>query len=199
MRTTLPLLALSASLLAAPAFAQNAKPKSGTYNFDPEHSTVAFKYTHNNLSESHGLVRELAGTIVLDAENPANSTVEASFPIANLITVAPALDEHVRSADFFNSPDGSAEVTFKSTKVELDDDGDEAKVSGDLTMNGVTKPVVLDVDFNGAGENPMTKAATIGFNAETDVMRSEFGLDEFIPMVSDEVEIKISVEAGLAQ
>ncbi|MBC9246233.1 polyisoprenoid-binding protein [Paracoccus sp. 11-3] len=174
-------------------------PASGTYTFDPEHSAISFEYDHNNrLSESYGIIRGVEGTIVLDTENPANSTVEASFPMSNIVTTAPALDEHIRGKDFFNSPDGSSPITFKSTKVDPEGD-DEAKVTGDLTINGVTKEVVLDVDFNNYAENPMTKAMTAGFNAETTIKRSDFNLDAFVPMVEDEVEINISVEAAVAQ
>lgn len=189
----------AAVLFAVPVFAQDAMPASGTYTFDPEHSAISFDYDHNNrLSDSYGMVRGIEGTIVLDAENPANSTVEASFPMSNIITIAPALDEHIRGEDFFNSSDGSSPISFKSTKVVPEGDN-EAKVTGDLTINGVTKEAVLDVDFNNYAENPMTKAMTAGFNAETTIKRSDFDLGAFVPMVEDEVEINISVEAAAAQ
>ena len=73
----------------------------------------------------------------------------------------------------------------------LDDDGDEAKVTGNLTLNGVSKPVTLDVDFHGAGTNPYNKKATIGFEAEGKIRRSDFGIAYGIPAVSDEVELEI--------
>ena len=91
--------------------------------------------------------------------------------------------------DFFGV--APADAKFVSTRVVLDDDGDEAKVTGNLTLNGVTKSVTLDVDFHGAGANPFNKKATIGFEAETKIRRSDFGITYGIPMVSDEVELKI--------
>src|SRR3546814_4382880 len=87
----------------------------------------------------------------------------------------------------FRSP-----ARFVSTAVVVDDDGDEAKVTGNLTLNGVTRPVTLDVDFTGAGPAPMTNAETIGFEAETTIRRSDFGLGFGVPLVSDEVELEIT-------
>ena len=80
--------------------------------------------------------------------------------------------------------------------MELDDDGDEARVTGDLTLNGVTKEVVLDVELNKAGNHPMGNVPTVGFSAETKLNRSDFNLGAFAPAISDEVEIEISVEAS---
>lgn len=187
------------AVFASMAMADNAKPESGTYNFDPNHSSIAFTYDHLGFSESHGLVRGVTGTIVLDAADPAKSTVEASFPLSSIVTVAPALDEHLRTADLFNSADGSAVISFKSTKVDLDEDGDEAKITGELTMNGVTKEVVLDTELLKAGTHPMTNKSAVGFDAETKIKRSDFNLGFATPAVSDELKIEISVEAEKAQ
>ena len=84
-----------------------------------------------------------------------------------------------------------ADAKFVSTRVVLDDEGDEATVIGNLTLNGVTKPVTLDVDFHGAGTNPYNKKPTIGFEAEGKIRRSDFGIAYGIPAVSDEVELEI--------
>lgn len=194
------LLALASAIALAgisPALAQDSVP-AGVYNFDSDHSTIAFTYDHLGFSTSHGLVRGVTGAINLDSENPANSSVEASFPLANLISVAEEMDGHLKGEDFFNSPDGSQLVTFKSTSVELEDE-DEAKITGELTINGVTREVVLDVELNQAMNHPMTGKPTVGFDAETSVKRSDFNLGAFAPAVSDEVEIDISVEAVLAE
>lgn len=193
-------LALGAMLVPvfSAAHAQDKVP-SGAYGFDPDHSAIMFEYDHMGFSTSYGLVRGVSGTIQLDADNPENSTVEASFPISHIVTVAAELDGHIRGAEMFNSPDGSQMVTFKSTKVVMDDDDwDEAKVTGDLTMNGVTKSVVLDVDLEKAGNHPMTNKPTLGFEAETEIMRSDFNLGLFAPAVADKVKIELSVEAMLA-
>lgn len=191
------LVSASAMTVFAPlAFAQDAKPESGTYAFDPDHSSIAFSYKHLGFSESHGLVRGVTGTIVLDAADPSKSTVEASFPMSDIITVAADLDEHMRGKDLFNSADGTSPVTFKSTKVVVDEDGDEAKVTGDLTINGVTKEVVLDTELHGVGTHPMSNKPAVGFDAETKIKRSDFNLGFLTPAVGDEVKIEISVEGS---
>lgn len=196
MKTTLIALT-AATLLAAPVFAQDAAPVAGTYNFDPDHSAAAFHYKHMGFSTSTGIARGLTGTITLDPADPSKSSVEASFPVSNILTVSAQLDEHLRGKDLFNSPDGSQMVTFKSTKVEPKGDN-EANVTGDLTLNGVTKEVVLEVDLNKAGQNPMSGKPAVGFDAETTIKRSDFNLGIFAPAVDDDVKIDISVEAAKA-
>lgn len=181
--------------MASVGFAQDVP--SGTYGFDPDHSAITFEYNHMGFSTSPGLIRGVVGAIVLDVENPDNSSVEASFPISQILTVAADLDKHMLGEDMFNSADGSQMVTFKSTKVQVDDDKDEAKVTGDLTLNGVTKSVVLDVDLEKAGVHPMTNKPTLGFEAETEILRSDFNLGLFAPAVSDKVKIEMAIEAGL--
>lgn len=188
------------ALIAAPAFAQDAAPQSGTYEFDPAHSEILFSYNHLGFSDSVGLIRNVAGTIVLDAENPENSTVEARFPLSNVITPDQKLDDELPGDQFFKVEDASQTmITFKSTKVELDEDGDEAKVTGDLTMNNMTAPVTLDIELKKAGTNPMTSTAAVGFTGEAEFMRSAFGLDAYVPNVSDKLDIDLNVEAMLKQ
>lgn len=181
--------------MASIGFAQDAP--TGTYGFDPDHSAITFEYNHMGFSTSPGLIRGVVGVITLDAENPDNSSVEASFPISQILTVAADLDKHMLGEDMFNSPDASQMVMFKSTKVDVDDDKDEAKVTGDLTLNGVTKSVVLDVELEKAGIHPMTNKPTLGFEAETEILRSDFNLGLFAPAVSDKVKIELFIEAGL--
>ena len=170
-------------------------PDAGTYAFDPAHSQAVFSYDHLGFSTSHGFVNGIEGTITLDPADPSKSSVEASFPLSSLRTIAADLDKHVMGADFFNVTGDAPLVTFKSTSVEATDD-DEARVTGDLTMNGITKPVVLEVEFNGAGANPMTQAPTVGFSIETELKRSDFNLGAMAPAVDDELEIDIEVEAS---
>ncbi len=188
----------SVTALAALFAATSAVAAPATYNFDPDHSQVVFEYTHIGFSTSTGIINGLTGTLVLAAENPAASTVEATIPLAGLRTVSEKLDEHLFGADFFNTDKASAVATFKSTKVEPEGDK-EAKVTGDLILNGVTKQVVLDVDLNQLAAHPMSGAEAAGFDAETEIKRSEFNLGQFAPAVSDEVEINISIEAVKAK
>ncbi|MEN9288746.1 MAG: hypothetical protein RL317_369, partial [Pseudomonadota bacterium] len=82
-------------------------------------------------------------------------------------------------------------ATFESTKVEAN--GTKAKITGNLTLLGVTKPVVLDAQFTGAGTNPMSRKATIGFHASTTLKRSDWGMTKYVPLISDDVKINISI------
>ncbi|MDT1061598.1 YceI family protein [Paracoccus sp. CPCC 101403] len=186
------LVAPVAVLTVLGASAALAEPVA--YDFDPSHSQVVFEYGHMGFSTSTGIVNGVTGKLLLDSENPANSSVEATIPLAGLRTVSPELDKHLFGADFFNTDQGEAVATFKSTKVEQDGD-DEAKVTGDFTLNGVTKPVVLEVDLNKIGAHPMTGKDAAGFDAETRIARSEFNLGKFAPAVDDEVAVMITVEA----
>ena len=161
------------------------------YDFDPSHSQVVFDYQHMGFSTSTGIINGVTGKLMLDAENPANSSVEATIPLSGLRTVSPELDKHLFGPDFFNTDQASAVATFKSTKVELTGTR-TAKVTGDLTFLGVTKPVTLDAKLTGAGVNPMSKAATVGFSATTTIKRSDFGLGYAAPAVGDEVKLKIT-------
>ena len=173
-------------------------PEAGTYSFDPAHSQIMFSYDHMGFSTSRGFVNGVEGSITLDPQDLASATVEASFPLSALRTVAPELDEHLKTDDFFGvEGEDMPVITFTSTGIELVDDGEEAQVTGDLTLNGVTRPVTLDVEFVGAGVDPITQTPTIGFSGETEIDRSDFNLGAFVPAVDDELEIEISVEAKL--
>lgn len=186
-----------AALTAFGATAALAQPVA--YDFDPSHSQVVFEYTHMGFSTSTAIINGVTGKLMLDKENPANSSVEATVPMSGLHTVATDLDAHLFGKDFFNTDKATAVATFKSTKVEMDDDKDEAKVTGDFTLNGVTKPVVLDVDLKQIANHPMSGKEVAGFDAETKIKRSDFNLGGFAPAVEDELEVSISVEAGKAE
>jgi polyisoprenoid-binding protein YceI len=119
--------------------------------------------------------------------------VEVTLPLANLDTHVSALDEHLKKPDFFDA-DKYPVVTFKSTRVEPLG-GNKFKVTGDLTVHGVTKPVVLDATLNKAGMQPMLKVPAVGFDATGTIKRSDFGVGAYVPNVSDEVQIRITTEA----
>lgn len=169
-----------------------------TYEFDPSHSQVVFEYSHMGFSNSTGIINGVTGTLVLDAEDPAAATVEANIPLSSLTSIWHELDQHLFSADFLNTDPAGAVATFKSTKVEPAGD-DEATVTGDLTLNGVTREVVLEVDLNQIAAHPMNGKETAGFDGETAIKRSEYNLGKFAPAVGDDVDIDISIEAIKAE
>lgn len=186
MRKTL----LIAALLA---FAGSAFAAPVTYKIDPNHTNVIAQWSHFGFSNPIANFGKADGTIVYDAENVAASSVQVTLPLSGLNSFVKAFDEHLLSADFFDAEKFPA-ATFKSTRVEAAGEG-KLKVTGDLTIKGITKPVVLDVTLNKAGEQPMAKRAAIGFDATASVKRSDFGVDKFTPAVSDEVSLRITTEA----
>lgn len=177
---------------ALAAGAALAEPQA--YQFDTSHSQIVFDYNHLGFSTTTGMFSGIEGTINFDQEDPASSSVEATFPVASLMTGDKGRDEHFLSADFFGSEAATPEVTFTSTSIEVTGDN-TALITGDLTLNGVTKEVVLDTVLNQQGEHPMENKPWLGFDATTTLLRSDYNLGMFAPAVSDEVEVSISVEA----
>lgn len=186
------LLAVSALALGLSAPAQAAD----TYKLDPMHTQVAWSINHFGFSNPSGKFATIDGTLTLDEAKPENSKVTATIPIANLVTGLDKLNEHLWTDQFFNLKQFPT-ATFTSTKVEVTGK-DTAKVTGDLTVHGVTKPVVLDVTLNKVGDN-MKKVKTAGFSATTTIKRSDFGMTTFLPMLGDEVKLGIESEANLAK
>ena len=182
--------ATALSLLAAPALAEPV-----TYQLDPAHSQIVFNYEHLGFSTSYGMFSGFEGTIDFDAEDPANSKVDVSFPVRSMMTGWEARFEHFMSEDFFGAGEGDL-VTFTSTSIEVTGEN-TAMITGDLTMNGITKEVTLDTTLNQAGTQPMEGREWIGFDATTTLMRSDFEVGAFAPNVSDEVQVMISLEAGV--
>ena len=186
------------SLLLATAltFGATSAIAADKYLLDASHSQVVFTYDHLGYSTTTGMFSGFEGEIMFDQENPANSSVTVSMPTKSMFTGWEKRDAHLMSDDFFGATDGDM-VTFVSTGIELTGD-DTAMITGDLTLNDVTKSVVLDAKLNKAGEHPMAKKPWAGFTATTTIVRSEFNLGAFAPFVSDEVAVSISLEAEKA-
>ena len=181
--------ALALAVLAAtPAL---AAPEA--YVLDASHSQIVFSYNHLGFSTTYGMFSGFEGQISFDAENPAASSVSVAFPVKTMLTGWQARFDHFMSPDFFGAADDEP-VSFVSTAIEVTGDT-TARITGDLTLNGVTRPVVLDARLNQKGDHPMEGKPWLGFDATTSVLRSDFGLGMFAPYVSDEVQISISVEA----
>ena len=164
------------------------------YTIDPTHTVVLATWNHFGYSNPSANFGDASGTIVYDADAPEQSSVEVVLPMSGLTSFVPKLDEHLRTADFFDA-DQFPQATFKSTSVRALGEG-RLEVTGDLDLHGVVKPVVLDVKLNKAAVHPMTKAPSIGFDATATIKRSEFGIAMYVPMVSDEVQLRITTEAS---
>jgi len=180
------------SVLAA-TLSTAASAEAVTYVLDPSHSQIVFKYDHLGFSTTTGMFSGFEGTIELDADNPAASAVNVNFPAESLITGWPAREEHFLGEDFFGSEANPA-VTFTSTSVEVTGEN-TGLITGDLTLNGITKPVVLDATMNQLGEHPLANLPLAGFDATATLLRTDFDMGAFAPFVSDEIEIAISIEA----
>lgn len=186
------LAAVALSLLAAPAFAAPV-----AYEIDPGHTMVLASWSHFGFSNPTINFGEAKGTITYDKAKPAASKVEVTLPLTGLSALADEFYEHLTSADWFDAAKHPT-ATFKSTAVQAVGEG-KLKVTGNLTVKGVTKPVVLDVTLNKQGLQPMAKREAIGFDATTTLKRSDFGLGKYVPNVSDEVKIRITTEAIVAK
>ena len=167
-----------------------SRVKAGTYTVDGAHTQVMWRVNHLGFNDYFGIFGEPKGTLTLDPAKPSAATVQIEIPISSVATNSKGLTEHLLKADFFDAVKFPT-ATFKSTSVAVN--GTEAKISGDLTIKGVTKPVVIDAEFAGAGVGPMNKKDTIGFHGRTKIKRSDFGISYGIPFVPDEVPLQISV------
>ncbi|OAG69243.1 polyisoprenoid-binding protein [Xanthomonas floridensis] len=166
---------------------------SGTYTLDPSHTDVIAQWSHFGFSNPSAHFGNVDGTLVYDAADVTKSTVQVTLPLSGLNSFTAKFDEHLKSGDFFDAAK-FPNATFKSTKVEAAGNN-KLTVTGDLTIKDQTKPVVLDVTLNGAGEHPMKKVPAAGFDATTTIKRSDFGVGQYAPNVSDEVKIRITTEA----
>jgi polyisoprenoid-binding protein YceI len=186
---------IAATLLALPlpVLADNVV----TYTIDPNHSQVHFSWVHVGFSTPSADFTQVTGTILGNHDHPEKSSVEVTMPVKSLDTKVPLLNDHlINSGDYFKTAQ-YPDVTFKSTGItDVNRKKKTFHLHGDLTVNGITKPVVLDAVLNKVGPHPFYEnAEAAGFNATTTLKRSEFGIDKYVPLVSDELKVSITVEA----
>lgn len=181
--------------LAVASVATLSLAKPVAYQIDPQHSATVFSWSHFAFSTPSANFSDIQGTINVDNAKPANSSVNVNIPVSSINTNVKALDEHIQTADFFDAAK-YPNITFKSTKVQALGKN-KYKITGDLTVKGVTKPVVLDAVLNKQAVHPMTKLQTVGFNATTSFNRSAFGIGGYVPNVGDKVTVNITTEASV--
>ena len=167
------------------------------YKIDPTHTATVFSWNHFGFSTPSANFTDIQGVIKVDNAKPANSSVEVTIPLSSVNTNVPALDKEFQEEAWFIAAK-YPNITFKSTKVETKDKK-HFKITGDLTVKGVTKPVVLDAVLNKQGEHPMAKVPAIGFNATTSFNRSAFGIGNYVPNVGDKITVNITTEATAAK
>ncbi|MCK7612115.1 YceI family protein [Roseibium sediminicola] len=179
--------ALALSLVAGTAFAEPV-----AFEFDKSHANLAFSYNHLGYSTTEGRFGAWDGTLLIDKDTPANSSVEFTIDITSLDTFWAERDTHFLSADFFDA-EKFPKATFKSTKVEQTGEN-QLEVTGDLTIKDITKPATLTVNVTALGEHPMAKKEAAGFAISTVVKRSDYGMDMYVPYVGDEVTVTFHAE-----
>ncbi|MEO1060449.1 MAG: YceI family protein [Actinomycetota bacterium] len=165
---------------------------TGTWTIDPAHSSVEFVVRHMGLSKVRGRFGAFVATLQVD-EDLTRSALSAEVDLASVSTGNDDRDQHLRSTDFFGT-DANPKMSFTSTRIE--GDGEEYVAVGDLTINGVTREVALDVEFNGTETFPFDQSVHAGFSATGAISRRDFGVEFEVPLGADKVMIgdKISIE-----
>jgi polyisoprenoid-binding protein YceI len=179
-----------AALTAFVSLAAEATP----YVFEPRHSEGTMRWEHLGFSHPGAQFSRIEGTLDWNAADPTRSNVTATIAMANVATGVPDLDDDFRSAAFFDFPKYPA-ATFRSTRIEKRAGMNRYAVIGELSMHGTTQPIVLDATINKVGVNARNGLPSVGFDATTTLKRSAFGLGRFVPQVSDDVRIELTVEA----
>lgn len=170
------------------------------WTIDNAHSSIHFSARHMMISTVRGEFHTFRGTVDFNEENPALSTVDVEIEPASLETRDAQRDGHLKSPDFFDVENHPI-ATFKSTRAEATSDS-EGKLYGDLTIKGITKPVVLDVEYNGQSKSPWGTTSA-GFTATTKVNRKEWGLNWNVALETGGVlvgeEVKLTIEAEIVK
>ena len=187
MKRRLPILAVAALVLAATTVLAEIE----TYKFDKAHTLMGFRIRHL-LTKVEGRFKNFDGTIWLDRANPSASRVELTIQTASIDTSVDARDQDLRSANYFDA-DKYPTITFKSTKVEPKGN-DLYDVTGEFTMHGVTKTIRVPVKSFGFAK--MGKTDKAGFEATLTLVRKDYGIEKGSPVVGDDVEINVQVEAN---
>lgn len=178
-------------LVAAQATAAPSAVPAGTYQVESHHTLAEFTVSHFGFNDFFGVIPGATGTMTLNPADLAATQLDVSLPVSAISTTNATLDGELKSADWF---DAAKYPTIRFVARKVTPTGERsARIDGDLTMHGVTKPVSLDATFGGAGANPMSKAFTVGFGATGTLKRSDFGVSKYVPFVSDEVRLKITV------
>lgn len=184
---------LSIAALAALTIAGPAQAAPASYVLDPQHMSVVFVVGHMGYSNLIGRFNQVSGELKFDKVEVSGSSVKVVIDTASVDTNHAKRDEHLRSPDFFNAKE-FPQMTFASKSVVKTGEA-TGKLAGELTMLGVTRPVVLEVTFNKDAASPITKKDTVGFSARGRIKRSEFGMKYGVPNLGDDVELLLEAEA----
>lgn len=182
--------------MAMPGAADRARVKAGHYAVDSAHTLVGWRVDHFGFNDYFGIFGDVAGTLHLDPANLGKTKLDVTIPVSSVAVANAGLRDHLLRAgkdggkpDFFGA--APADARFVSTAIKRTGPM-AANIVGNLTLNGVTKPVTIAAKFTGAGAHPMNKKLNVGFEGRARIKRSEFGIGYAVPLVSDMVELDIS-------
>lgn len=188
------LLALAAAAALPGATTLAATPpaavQSGDYTVEPSHTRIQFAVDHMGFTEFYGDFTGASGTLALNAKTPAKSRVDIAFPTASVSTTNAKLDEELRGTAWLDAAANPA-IRFVSDRVMPTSPG-HARIFGTLTLHGISRPIVLDATYHGAGVNPLDKGYTVGFDATAHLHRSNYGIKTYLPLIGDDIDIRIS-------
>lgn len=184
-------LALSPVAAKAQVITDPTKAAAGAYKLDPRHTNIVWTISHLGFSNFIGRFDTAEGTLNYDPADPTKSTLKVTVDPNSISTNVPDFAKELAGPEWINASKGP--ITFVSTGATKSSDT-TGKLTGDLTLNGVTKPVTFDVTYVGAGDNPFSKAPAIGFSGKTTIKRSEFGIVKYVPNIGDDVTIQVESE-----
>jgi polyisoprenoid-binding protein YceI len=181
--------------MTAEAFPATLPLATGTWQLDPNHSGIEFKIRHLGLTNVRGRFNSFSATLAV-GDTLADTSVGAVIDVSTIDTNQADRDAHLRSTDFF-SADAHPTMVFRS--VSISETGDDYALAGELTLNGITKPVTLDVEFNGVETHPGDGMPHAGFTATGELDRDDFGIDFNMPLGMDKLALgkKVKVELDL--
>jgi polyisoprenoid-binding protein YceI len=192
-------LGLAAALLVSAAGAAQAQittspaaVQAGTYRLDPAHGKITWSVNHFGFSTYIGQFSHVDATLKVDPKAVGATALDVIVDTNSLGTLNPALDTHLKSKDFLDVA-AFPTATFKATKVTQTGEK-TADIAGNLTLHGVTKPIVVHATFNQAGPNPIDKKYELGFAGTAEIVRSDFGIKTYVPAISDKVTLTIEAE-----
>lgn len=186
----------AAAIAQADGFIRNpAQVQSGTYVLDPSHGKITWLMDHMGFSTYVGQFTDVSATLNLDVRNPSASKLQAEVKTDSVGSLNSALDGHLKTADFLDTAKFPT-ANFQANRIRLID-ADSAEISGNLTLRGVTKPIVIIADFNQAGVNPVDKKYTVGFDGHARIKRSDFGINYGVPLLGDDVTLHFEAEFKL--
>lgn len=185
----------TAVLLAFPALADDivkdpAQVEPGLYKIEPEHTRLLFSVLHFGFTPYYGEIENVSGTLDLKPQNLDESALDVTASTGSITTKSAKLAQFLKTDKWLDATK-YPQITFKATKL-VRIDADDAEMTGNLTLHGVTQPVTLKAKFIGAGINPASKLYTVGFEATGKIKRSDFGVKTFLPAIGDEVDLIIS-------